>query len=281
MFKSDFFYTETTKEGPVTRRRPVFEMLRVQNLALREDPDASDLEIAMALTALLHTDMELAADHGSPTWMTDDESAVALRSLRAALRRLDIDFTPPFRDFRSLRRIWARNGEDTPFARHGMLDDIFEPVHQALDDRDVASLSINLVRPITPHSGVGWPQVDAAIDEMRKHFAAARTGQEYSNVGNDAVAVLEELSRTLYRHEAHGQPGEPEPPVDQTKTRLDSFITVAMPGKENAGLRRLARAAIEAAQARKHRRTDDRRSAGVTADTVLMLAHLLRRIDAP
>lgn len=249
-------------------------------LATHEDAEASDLEVALALTSLLHSDMELAAGHDSVTRLTDDESAMALRTLRAVLRRLGIRFDPPFRDIHSLRRSWAKTGHNTPFARSGMLDDVFEPVHQALDDRDVAELSITLVNPITPHLGLGWPQVDAAIDEMRKHFAAARTGQEYSNVGNDAVAVLEELSRTVYQHGIHGPLGQPEPPVDQTKTRMDAFIQSAMPGRENAELRRLARAVIEASLARKHRRTDDRRSAGVTADTVLMLAHLLRRIDA-
>lgn len=44
-------------------------------------------------------------------------------------------------------------------------------------------------------------------------------------------------------------------------------------------MRKLARAAIELAEAVKHGRTPDRTKAGVAADAVILLANVLRRLD--
>lgn len=84
---------------------------------------------------------------------------------------------------------------------------------------------------------------------MRRHFRAARTEQDYSNVGNDAVAALEALSAASYEHARHGEPGVDEPPIPSTKARLGRVVEVELPGSENAELRKVVRAAIELAQA--------------------------------
>jgi hypothetical protein len=92
------------------------------------------------------------------------------------------------------------------------------------------------------------------------------------------VIVTEALSRVAYDPERHLRQGEDEPAVDKTKQRLERFIEDELPGPENAALRKLGRAAIEMAQAVKHQTAPSRRDAGIAADTVILLANLLRRI---
>ena len=114
---------------------------------------------------------------------------------------------------------------------------------------------------------------------MRRHFTSARTPQDYRNVGNDCVTVLEALSRQVYDPDKHLRDGEDEPPVGKTKQRIERFVEDAAPGSDAAVLRKLVRSSIEYAQEVKHRDTGSRKEAGIAADSVILLANLLRRLD--
>ncbi len=253
---------------------------RLDALLRRPESDHGDLEVAIALTRLAHDEFQRYGTSGDQT-ISNEDAGLLLRALRSVLRRLDVPFDPPFRDFESFRSYWMRkDGYGIWQARRDILQDVLDPLHRLLEDREDEALGSTLAQPISPRGSLGWTGVDEEIRELRRHFEAARTEQDYSNVGNDAVAVLEALSRTVYDHEKHGLEGTPEPAIGQTKERLTRYIEVSLNGSENAALRKLTRAAIEAAQETKHRRTGDRRSAGIAADTVILLANVLRRIDA-
>ena len=124
--------------------------------------------------------------------------------------------------------------------------------------------------------------MDEEIAELRRHFEIATSPQDYRNIGNDCVTVLEAISAVAYDHAIHKRGDEPEPPVASTKDRLDRYVEVSIPGAENAPIRKVARAVIELAQAVKHRPAGNRRDAGIAADAVIQLANLLRRTqEAP
>ena len=113
------------------------------------------------------------------------------------------------------------------------------------------------------------------ISELRRHFQTARTAQDYRNVGLDCVSITESLRPGL-------RPGEAPPRrrggalrFANTKQRLERFVEDAVPGPENATLRKLARSAIEYAQHVKHSGTPTRREAGIAADAVIQLAEHL------
>ncbi|WP_322749488.1 MULTISPECIES: hypothetical protein [unclassified Frankia] len=128
--------------------------------------------------------------------------------------------------------------------------------------------------------------VDAEVAELRRHFQIARTEQDYRNIGNDCVILTEALSRQVYDPKLHLQEGEEEPPVGKTKIRIERYVELAAPGSSNDELRRLARSAIAFAfafafafaQQVKHTSTSSRRDAGIAADTVILLANILRRL---
>lgn len=242
--------------------------------------ETPDIELAAALAHFVHSEFELYGTSGSS--LTRDNSALMATALTRVLQRLGIaDFSLPFRDFDGFRSYWLRNdGHGSWQARRDILNDLFNPLHEQLERREAATLEWTLASGISPHPVVGWPRVDEEISEMRRHFNMASTQQDYSNIGNDCIAVLEALSAVVYDHARHGSAGTEEPPVASTKARFDRYIEVELVGPENAHLRKVARASVELAQAVKHRReTATRTEAGIAADAVILLANMLRRLQ--
>jgi len=160
-----------------------------------------------------------------------------------------------------------------------MLSEIFDNAHDELIERESGALTSSLVTSVSPKGRTGWAKVDEEITELRRHFQFARTPQDYRNVGNDCVTVLEALSAVVFDPDQHLEDGEDEPPVVKTKLRIELFVEHELAGRENASLRKLARAAIEFAQELKHTQASSRRDAGISADAVIQLANLLRRIS--
>lgn len=173
----------------------------------------------------------------------------------------------------------ANDGYGSWQARRDILVRLFDPIHAQLSDMEDAEVVSGLADPITAHSQTGWVRVDVEIKELRRHFQAARTEQDYRNIGNDCVAVLERLSAAAYDPAKHLHEGEEEPAVASTKQRLDRCIETALKGSANKELRKLARAVIEVAQAVKHRGSPSRTEAGIAADAAIQLANMLRRLE--
>ncbi len=258
----------------------VFRSDLVRELRSRPVALASDEEVAVGLARLVHDQLAAFGTDGDID-LTDEEMREALLALRAVIDRLGVDdFDPPFRSYDSFKTYWLRNDAYGSWqARRDILNDLFEPVHDRLTALESDTLASTLAEPISPHGGTGWSRVDAEISELRRHFRSARTEQDHRNIGNDCVTVLEAVSQVAYRPARHLREGEEEPPVANTKQRLGRVIEDALPGSENAETRKLARAAIEAAQAVKHRTTPDRLTAGLAADAVILVANMLRRLD--
>ena len=279
--RSQEFFIETADEGPWGKAQRVLDEELIEQIHAGAGPRA-DVEVAVPLARLVHDEFEGHGTDGN-TRLSNLESRGAMTALRAVLARLDVPFAPPFDDFDDFRTYWKRNGAAGTGgwqARRDILAKLLNPVHDQLADLQVGALRSVLAQPVTTHSRTGWTRVDEEVAELRRHFQAARTPQDYRNVGNDCVIVLERLSAAAYSADRHLSGDNDEPPVAKTKDRLDRVIEVDLPGPENAELRKLVRAAIEQAQAVKHR-TPNRRHAGIAADSVILLANMFRRLAEP
>lgn len=276
------FWTDRTVPGRdpwkgTFRQKRLMDQLLVRRITSGTLPDRSDIEVAVALARFAHEEFEDFATGGSD--IDQNDSIAVIRALMAVLARLDISvFDPPFLDFEMFQKYWKRHGMAGSYEkRRQFLREIFEPLHQALAEREAGSISSTLATAVSPGPVTGWPRVDEEISELRRHFEVASSAQDFSNIGNDCVSTLEALSDVAYDHSVHQLDDEPEPPVASTKIRLQRVIEVDLAG--NAEMRRLARASIDAAQAVKHRRKSTTRTeAGISADAVILLAHILRRI---
>jgi hypothetical protein len=258
---------------------PVFNEGRVEALRRGPLPGVDDLDAALALASLVHTELASFGTN-SQEKLRDDEMASALKALRAVLRRLALPFEVPFRDFSSFRTYWIKNEMSGSWAaRREYLETIFGPLQARLLRMEEARLEDQLATPISPRSATGWPDVDREIQELRRHFRLASTPQDYRGIGTDCVGVLIALGRTVYDPQFHLRPGETVPPPDKTKQRLGRFIEDALPGTANVELRGLATKTIEFAHHVKHSTTPTRRDAGIAADAVILLVNMLRRLN--
>ena len=272
MTPEDFFLD--SGPGRRTLNRRLLERIRSGAYA-----DKSDVEVGAALLRLAHDELE-AYGTDSTQRLSEDDIRHILQTCRRIMSRIGVDLELPFSDFRTFRSYWLKNDAYNSWqARRDILNGLFEPAHRELVRLEDDEIESTLARPVTSHPGTGWSRVDAEINELRRHFKAARSPQDYRNIGNDCVAVLEKLSAAVFDPGRHLKDDEDEPPVAKTKERFGRFVEHSAPGPSNKEIRRVARAVIELAQAVKHSDTPSRRDAGIAADSVIQLANILRRLD--
>lgn len=282
MKRDDFFIETEVDSGlgiPFTEKSANEGLFKA--LASGPISDYQDLDVALALAHFVHEELEAYGTHGN-TALDNDQSRLAILALRTTLHRLGISLELPFRDFQSFHKHWlANNAYGSWQARREILGAIFEPLHNELYAREDTALQSRLEQNASGQFRTSWPRVDEELAELRRHFTAAQSAQDYRNIGNDAVAILERLSEVVYVPERHLRPGETEPLVTQTKQRLTRVVETDLPGSSNAEMRKLVRSAIDFAQAIKHSPAPDRQSAGMIADTVILVSSLFRRINNP
>jgi hypothetical protein len=242
-------------------------------------PDEDDLTCAIVLTRLVRS--ELAAfGTGGGEQLVDAELEVVQRTLRIVLQRIGIDLSLPWRNFTGFKTYWLQNdGYGSYQVRRKLIADIFDPVQDELDLQEESQFRAVLADAVSPHVGTGWPRVDEEITELKRRFRSASTPQDYRDVGNRCVAVLEALSRTVYDARRHLREGETEPPVDKTKLRLSRYVEDSLGGKDNEEVRAVANKVVGLAHRVKHSAAPTRRDAGISADAVILLANILRRVD--
>jgi hypothetical protein len=278
----DDFFEETETSSPWTSEPTITTKLRKDFLnELRAGPVAGtdDLDAAIALTHLVWDNLIAFGTDGGNT-LDDKELTLAQRALAATLSRIGITLSFPWRDFATFKAHWLRNGcSGSSQARRDLLNELFAPVQAELDRQEEAQFRAVNAEAVSPHTKTGWPRVDEELAELRRRFRTATTTQDYRDVGNRAVAVLEALSRTIYDPAVHLRDGETEPPPDKTKQRLSRYVEDSLAGRDNEAIRGVASKVIELAHSVKHSTAPTRREAGIAADAVIMLANILRRVD--
>jgi hypothetical protein len=237
-----------------------------------------DLEIAIALAQLVHAELEEYGTNGNPR-LNEQQIALAIRALHSVLKRLGVQFDLPYRNFTTFRTHWMKKGCSGSWqARRDLLDEKFEPLHLQLIRLEETTLEA-LANPVSPRAGTGWPVVDEEIKELRRRFQVSTSAQDYRAVGTYCVGVLEALSRTVYDPGRHLREGETIPPTDKSKQRIGRYVEDSLAGKDHEDLRGLVNKAIEFAHHVKHGQTPTRREAGIAADSVILLANILRRLE--
>lgn len=246
-------------------------------------PGDDDLETAMSLARIVHSDLEAFGTAGGER-LTGDQIEIAQRALRAVLARHGIDLSLKWRDYTGFRSYWISEGcagAGGWQARRELLARFFSPVFDELSRQEDAALTATVATPVSPAGKTGWPAVDAAVEDVAVRFRSAATSADYSDVGRRCIAVMEALSATVYDPSKHLRDGETEPAVAKTHMRIGRFVEDAVPGSDNVEVRGLVRKAAELAEAVKHRSTATRRDAGIAADSVILLANILRRLAQP
>lgn len=270
-------------DGPFASR-PSLNTALLARLRAGGYEGAPDLEAAFPLVGLLRSEyLQFGTEGGNQ--LTDRAIQQLQRTTRQVLQRLGIQLEVPWRDLSSFKAFWLANeGYGSWQARREMVAEVFDPVQDALEDLEDSGYTGAIAVAVTSHDELGWPEVDAEIEHIRQAFHRARSGREYREVGLACVALLEALSRVAYDPRRHLREGEEEPRVGSTKIRLSRVIEHELNESDlGSELGRLVKRAVEVSQAVKHSPTRTRTEAGVAADTVFLLANIIRRLrtEAP
>lgn len=254
--------------------------------------DDENLANAVWLTGFCHKIFEsygTNSDYVQKYAITSEQSHALMRVLITLCRKMHVDFNSEFRDFDSFRSYWCEHdakGKGSYALRRSIVRKVFDPLLRELEDRQIDQDVRNdsLVLPVSPSQKLGWSDVDAEIKHMREDFRQAKDTLDYSTIGNDAEGIVEKLSAVVFaiadkdgliKDEERNSLTE-----DRTKNRLQFFVERKTNG-DSSKLQELCKSVVELAQSTKHnRQTATRKSAGIAADTAIMLANILRRLDS-
>ncbi|MGO1320971.1 MAG: hypothetical protein ACTMIK_12070 [Galactobacter sp.] len=244
-------------------------------------PGDDDLQTALYLARFVYREFELFATHDEEVFISDEQSRDLLKTLRRVLYRHEIVMNPPWRDLTSWGAYWKKadaNGPGSWQKRRELLDQVFDPVYEKIDQVEEQAFQSELVEAVSPHGELGWPTVDSYIEQLRRRFRTAATAADYKDVGNRCVGVLEALSEVVYDPAVHCPPGLEVPPVSKTEVRIGAYIDDRLPGSTNKTLRDLVKTSGRLAHSLKHSERANRTSTGIAADAVILLANILRRL---
>lgn len=208
------------------------------------------------------------------------EMQLLFRSVTSVCARLRVPFPSlGFMDFRSLNVYFRDNhpSADTQEKIH-LVEALFAPVSADIYAAAVKSDFVDLMHPVTPHSGTGWRDIDREIEEMKTSFRVARTAQAHTGIGNTCVRIIQLLCDVTFDPDRHKADPAKRYNRSDTKDRLEAVIEIELPGPSNAALRKYCRSLVELSQDTKHATTPNRQQAGMSADGVIALANMLRRI---
>jgi hypothetical protein len=114
--------------------RTVLDASLVDSFRLQPKEGVRDLDAAFAIARLAYDEL-VAYGTGGSSNVPDENLSIVLRSLRAVLRRLGIDFDPPFRDFQGFRTYWGPHGMSGSYAaRRDYLAELFTPAFARLEE---------------------------------------------------------------------------------------------------------------------------------------------------
>lgn len=276
----DFFLEAPDTGSPWDLQEPELDIELLTQLAQGTASDANPLESALSLTRFVREEFEAYGTSKAGLRMSQDDATAALKTLRLVLKRQGIDFKPPWRDFSSFHNHWVAEGAYGNWqARRDIIEKWFRPVQDVLEDAEEKQFIGELTEGVSPHGELGWVDVDDHIAQLRQRFRSATTPVDYKDVGNRCVGVLETLSALVYDADVHCPPESTTPPVDKTDVRIGAYIDQRLPGKSNEELRGLTKKASALSHKMKHSLKADRTTTGITADAVILLANILRRLE--
>lgn len=187
MKPSDFFVEEEDPVWDLHGRDPweatqrVFNSPLVERLRRTPQDNIDDVDVAYGLAKLTHEELRKFGTGNTNLRLNDEELTTALRSLRSVLKRLGIEFDPPFRDFNGFHSYWSGHDMSGSWAaRRGYLNDLFSPILSCLDRLEDERSQAGSVR---------------GVDGELKNLIFASTGPKPEIVLRDAINNVIEVTK--------------------------------------------------------------------------------------
>ncbi len=257
----------------------------IDSLAKSPRADIDELELAKALLTLLRDDFVSYGTDGGDMRLDDQTVKPVLRAIKIITKRNNLpEPTLPFRDLTGFMDYWRKEGMSgggSWAVRRGYIQDIFNPIIDAIEEKQDEIYITQLSTPVSEQPVIGdWVKLKDEITQLRNRFAGAKTPQDFSAVGTACVRIIEGLSRVAYKQDIHGETTDTsEPPVDKTNIRIGRVIEFGLGGRKNTELRSLAKISSEVAHKVKHATTPNALQSGIACDATILLASIVQRIE--
>lgn len=283
----DLFDPEKSEDifGFETIKNTKLKIDLIDSLAKAPRVDVDELELAKSLLTLLRDEFVSYGTDGSDMRLDDQTVKPVLRATKMITKRNNLtEPALPFRDFTGFMDYWRKEGMSgggSWAVRRGYIQDIFNPIIDAIEEKQDEIYITQLSTPVSEQPVIGdWVKLKDEITQLRNRFAGAKTPQDFSAVGTACVRIIEGLSRVAYKQDIHGEDTDTsEPPVDKTNIRIGRVIECGLGGRKNAELRSLAKSSSEVAHKVKHATTPNALQAGIACDATILLTSIVQRIE--
>lgn len=142
----------------------------------------------------------------------------------------------------------------------------------------VAALSGSTPLPVR-REPTGWAKVDRQLDRVLNDLGEGSEELDFQGVGHAAREVLISLAEVVYDPSYPIEDGTAVSDTD-AKRRLDAFFNAMLGGRRAEAARKLAKAAVQLADATQHKRSATHLDAAMAAEaaaSVVRVAHIVAR----
>lgn len=161
----------------------------------------------------------------------------------AALTRLGYVEPLPFADLWDWYGRWSEGDLKTYQSRRNFISTLYKPVLERLAGTGLREPDVT-----------GWERVDRAVAKGHRALSSAAHEEDYQAIGHLCRELLISLAQEVWDPNRHPIVDVTPSPTD-AKRMLDAFIAVELASASNEAARRLAKTALDLANALQHRRT--------------------------
>ena len=121
----------------------------------------------------------------------------------------------------------------------------------------------------------GWQRVNRRVGELRDRLASACNEEQFQAVGLLGRDTLISLAQEVYVSKRHPALDGVEPSPSDGKRMLEAYFAVELADGSNEEARRLARSALDFANAVQHRRTATFRDAALCVEATTTVVNII------
>lgn len=180
-----------------------------------------------------------------------------------ALERLGFAETLPYPDLWDWYGRWSQGDLPSYQSRRQFVGDLFQPFIDRLSGTGLREPDLT-----------GWERVDRAVTKAHKSLSSAQHEEDYQSVGHLCREILISLAQEVWDEAKHPITDVVPSPTD-AKRMLDAFLTIELASSSNEAARRLAKTALDLANALQHRRTASFKDAAMCLEATTLVVNFV------
>ncbi|MFT4120558.1 hypothetical protein [Bradyrhizobium sp.] len=181
-----------------------------------------------------------------------------------ALRERGIEGGLPYRSLWDWYGRWSQGNLPTYQSRRTFLNERFDELQKRL-----------LGKPGQQYEPTGWARVDRTVTEMKRQLSAAKTEEQFQNIGLLGRELLISAAQQVFDAERHPTLDGVKASSTDAKRMLEAYIAVELVGGANEYVRKHAKAALELAVQLQHKRTATFKDAAICVEAATSVVSVI------